>query len=443
MKKENIALLIVLVIALGYILYGYFSGPDMNVTVEITEEGFSPENLTVLRGATITWVNKGERLHWPASNYHPLHNYYPEKGGCIGSTFDACKGLAKGESFSFKLNQLGKWPVHDHLYPGLTMMVEVVEDEEDAVKTSFDLKSMTPEKLRTLDYGVQLAFVKEIAASDPASSWEFLKKTFMVDGQVVGNAHEFSHIIGNSLYKKFGLKGVRSCDTTFAYGCMHGVTEAMLSKEGVEKVRYIEEECLKYFPPEINNNYSGCIHGMGHGLMTFEGGDYKKALVDCDRLSFAYRIFCYDGVFMENSTYPDQINFDKNDPWKLCKNLSATYFEPCAKYQSQIFLNSFQNSIEEVGVNCAAGPADVLRETCFQSLGYFIAQTSLGDPNKIFKECSRVKDEDGEATCVMGGAIETIFQRYGNWKASAQNLCSRLPQTKKDVCLSKLVGVVQ
>lgn len=84
-------------------------------TVEITSEGFSPNILTINAGDIVTFVNKDSELHRPASAQHPTHKVYPESGGCIGSTFDSCKNLGQGESWSFTFNQKGEWKYHDHL----------------------------------------------------------------------------------------------------------------------------------------------------------------------------------------------------------------------------------------------------------------------------------------------------------------------------------------
>jgi len=94
--------------------------PTTGNTVEITSSGFSPNTLTINAGVTVIFVNKDSRSHWPASAVHPTHTVYPETGGCIGSKFDACKGLTQGETFSFTFNQKGTWKYHDHLNPGLT-----------------------------------------------------------------------------------------------------------------------------------------------------------------------------------------------------------------------------------------------------------------------------------------------------------------------------------
>lgn len=92
--------------------------------IEITSSGFSPRLSTIGMGDTVVFVNKDAAPHWPASDIHPTHGVYPEKGGCIGSKFDACRGLAPEERYEFTFFQHGNWCFHDHLNPGLTGCVD-------------------------------------------------------------------------------------------------------------------------------------------------------------------------------------------------------------------------------------------------------------------------------------------------------------------------------
>ncbi len=94
-------------------------------TVIITAEGFTPRTITVNDGEDVTWINKDSQEHWPASAVHPLHNNYPEPGGCVGSKFDACKGLTTNGQFVFTFAQRGEWFYHDHLHPANTGSVIV------------------------------------------------------------------------------------------------------------------------------------------------------------------------------------------------------------------------------------------------------------------------------------------------------------------------------
>ena len=86
-------------------------------TVEITSSGFLPSTVEINKGDNVIFINKDSSNHWPASASHPTHTVYPESGGCIGSKFDACKGLKQGENWSFTFDQAGTWGYHDHLNP--------------------------------------------------------------------------------------------------------------------------------------------------------------------------------------------------------------------------------------------------------------------------------------------------------------------------------------
>ena len=97
-------------------------GPIEHI-VEITNEGFVPKNLEIKKGDKVIWINKMVTKSWPAGNFHPTHSNYPgssaTKCGTIEEkiTFDACRGLEKGESYSFVFNEVGSWGYHNHLQP--------------------------------------------------------------------------------------------------------------------------------------------------------------------------------------------------------------------------------------------------------------------------------------------------------------------------------------
>ncbi|MBI4043459.1 MAG: hypothetical protein HY393_01470 [Candidatus Diapherotrites archaeon] len=94
---------------------------SMSATVNITSNGYDPQSVTVKKGGTVTWVNTADSPNWPASAVHPTHEKYP--GSSIAkcntpeasTTFDACKELASGESYSFVFNEAGEWPYHNHV----------------------------------------------------------------------------------------------------------------------------------------------------------------------------------------------------------------------------------------------------------------------------------------------------------------------------------------
>lgn len=98
---------------------GQTSTPDKpdKKSIIYTDTGYSPSTLTIKKGETIIFKNISSKSMWPASAFHPSHNEYPTTGGCLGSTFDACKGVQPAASWSFKFDISGTWKYHDHLSP--------------------------------------------------------------------------------------------------------------------------------------------------------------------------------------------------------------------------------------------------------------------------------------------------------------------------------------
>lgn len=478
MRKNTTQFLALIFLAvLAVVFQSVFSGTAQahlqSFVVEIKDNGFHPDFLSVTEGANVIWINRGTNLHWPASNFHPTHTLYPEDGGCIGSKLDACRGLKNGEDFRFTFNKIGRWPMHDHLYPGLTMVVEVVKDEdaEDLPPESFFQKILhypravaselgsffkslfkrsnqqqslpSPESFRQLDYGEQKKFIADLSKSDPQKAWAYLKVAFIVNGQVTGNPHELAHVIGNMIYDKLGLKGIKICDNLFAYGCYHGVTEELLKKEGVNKIHETQEACVKLFPPSENQNITGCIHGMGHGLLTRAGLDLGPALNDCDRLDPSYRPYCYDGVFMEYASDVPKTSFNENDPWRLCLDLDQKYQYNCARYRAQLFLEIPGWDSLRAARACEKGPNTLFKDTCLESLGYFLTHNAQGNLDKIRHSCAALPGQEDRIFCTIGSAKEVIFQEYTDWLATSEALCRGLTGKWQNQCFENNKNMIK
>jgi len=421
----------------------YLLARDKNSTavkvISITDDGFVSEEIKVEKGTTIVFRNDGQKQHWPASNFHPTHTLYPEEGGCIGSKFDACRGLKTGEEYSFKFDVLGTWSVHDHIFPGLTMKIVVVErgdsiqEKDNVFKKITDIPS--PEELRNLDYSMQRTVIEKLVKDDPVYAWDYLKRAFVVNGEVMGNAHEFAHTIGNAIYKQMGLDGITNCDATFAYGCYHGVTEDLLNVEGANAVLKTQERCLEIYPTAANNLYTGCIHGMGHGLLTWEELNVGRALKDCDLLDKRYRNYCYDGVFMENGFLEPDKEFNPESFWNFCTELDVSYQYNCGRYQTQILLRVFKGDIKSIGRECSNAPSDVFKTTCAESLGYFISQKTNGKVEEVINLCRETSDDQIRNYCIIAAAKESIFQEYKNWRESSLALCQTLTGEWQSQCL--------
>lgn len=468
LNKKLIATAAIVLVLAGILIFSAVTSPqsaDLNpgpdVAIEVTDQAFVPDRIEITPGTTVIWENRGSSSHWPASNFHPTHTLYPSKGnGCIGSQFDACKGLAKGEKYSFRFEEVGRWGVHDHIYPGLTMVIEVKGGKSSSqslvnriilsfftsivtrvgslVSGSGDLTDAKVKNFRSLDDDIsaQSKIIQDISSRDPKTAWAFLKKAYVVGGNVEGNAHSFAHLIGRTIYQKFGLSGITICDETFAYGCYHGVSEKLLVDQGPQVVAEVQKECLQTLSPEKSFNYTGCLHGMGHGLLTWHAYQVSPALKDCNNLDKEYRNYCYDGVFMENANgSPNQL--DPKKPWSLCIGLDEEVHDSCARYQSIAFMEKLNQTFAQAAESCFSAPVASLTKPCLSSLGYYSAQMAKGDESKIVKTCSEIGLEEGRYQCLVSAATEVRFQKYSNWENTAESICQGLPSEWKEKCPKK------
>lgn len=89
-----------------------------DITITLTDDGFTPRDITVPPGTRVRFLNASKDEFWPASGIHPTHTLYPEKEStdCLGSSFDACDALAPGYFYDFTFYYEGRWPYHDHLH---------------------------------------------------------------------------------------------------------------------------------------------------------------------------------------------------------------------------------------------------------------------------------------------------------------------------------------
>lgn len=84
--------------------------------VSITDAGFSPKNITVKVGDSISWTNDDSANHTVSSDPHPAHTLYP---------FLNLGMIKPAETKSVVLEKAGKYTYHDHLNPSNTGSITV------------------------------------------------------------------------------------------------------------------------------------------------------------------------------------------------------------------------------------------------------------------------------------------------------------------------------
>lgn len=82
-------------------------GVTAKASVQYTNSGFSPKEITVKVGTIVTFTNQSDGGMWVASAPHPTHSIYPE--------LDQLKSVAKGGTYEFTFTKVGTWKYHNHL----------------------------------------------------------------------------------------------------------------------------------------------------------------------------------------------------------------------------------------------------------------------------------------------------------------------------------------
>ena len=94
-------------------------GAAQAVTITYTNEGFSPSTVTIKKGQSVTFVNKGTQEMWIGSDEHPTHTGYDgtNKDSHCASDYTGEKPLDQcgvGASYTFTFTKAGTWGYHNH-----------------------------------------------------------------------------------------------------------------------------------------------------------------------------------------------------------------------------------------------------------------------------------------------------------------------------------------
>jgi|CXWL01.1.fsa_nt_gi plastocyanin len=132
-SRKNVAGLLIGIVLVGTVLLGAWllmnklltqtsdTGGVKAVVVMYDSGGFSPSEVTVKQGGTVTFLqNNAEYEMWVASDDHLEHADYsgtPMEEHCpdvSGLKFDQC---GSGVSYSFTFQKTGAWGYHNHENP--------------------------------------------------------------------------------------------------------------------------------------------------------------------------------------------------------------------------------------------------------------------------------------------------------------------------------------
>lgn len=421
-----------------------------NYTISLKQDGFFPSHISVLKGTSIAWVNRDDQSHWPASDNHPTHTQYPSKEkGCFGSALDACKGLRKGESYSFTFDKVGTWGIHDHLFHSHTMTVKVYNNYLDLLKGKlselfnhrssskdvYTLSDVIEKCLQNQDRTKQILCYKEnlrgLIQSEGISQLmkkleEDFKKNDSAGSGGITRCHDIAHAIGQAgiSITKDPKTVLTQCSDLCTSGCYHGAVE-----------QYVQHTSSDTFLANLNNLCSSeaCFHGLGHGLASIAQFDLQKSLQFCDRLdSENAKRNCGFGVFMElyepSSFNPIPLSIPEN-LLAFCSDLSGVYLNVCYRNIGNYELVRTRDIKKAFNI-CDKIPKDYGRD-CRLALGQATYFNSQGKAEYIISTCKNVLGDQFK-DCIdgslMSGVSSDPLARHGF------EICSQVDDSIKTHC---------
>ena len=442
-----------------FIFPGNVSAHSEVAVIEMVPDGFIPSRKTIDVNSSVIFINKDGKSRWPASNIHPTHEVYPE--------FDPKKPIKPGESWVFKPKRVGEWKFHDHLFPHMRGVLTVIDengsetkDQDIKVKPAlntiivklkdgignllaklkglFIFKNISKppvggqtklpdkENFKKLSYDDQTRELKEIAQSNSASAWNFVKDVFKGEGGSSGNIHDLAHLSGLLIYEKNGFEGIKDCSTNFSFGCYHGFLDKAFSKN-LDHLLDAQNACLN-LGPDGSGPVASCIHGIGHGVASYYStSDLKKALTSCRQLTTG-REYCFDGVFMEFVRSAPISFYKQEDPLYPCSQLEKefgyTYSSTCGRNQPSLLMSRFKMGFDEVIGICLSSSSKPFKESCFDALGFSLA--SKGDVNQIISGCQKMEIPEYVNKCAKAAAGELVFQEILGWAEKSKEVCNAL-----------------
>ncbi len=248
--------------------------------------------------------------------------------------------------------------------------------------------------------------------------------------------HLLGHEIGDLLYTQEGIEGMGICTHEFRNACSHTMVIGALLEFGEGALPRIRDACFN--APGGSGAYAMCFHGLGHGVLAFNGYEMKKTVALCDKLGTPEyedreAIECFGGAIMEiigggghdpeNWQLRRDEYLDPEEPFGLCaSDIVPGEFKPiCYIYMTPF---AFEASGADMGNPgpaaykktfewCAEIPASEIenRGACFGGVGKELIGFAIGrnfaldvpPENQLatmYEWCMLAGPQDGKEQCV-------------------------------------------
>ncbi len=278
----------------------------------------------------------------------------------------------------------------------------------------------------------QLSGIIRARGVDAAQAF-FLKHFFSYSDN---HRHYLGHLIGEHIYKTYGMDGISRCYSSMEFGCIHGFLLTGYMDRGDPFLDAVISRCSQDLP-------EGCMHGLGHAFLLIRGydiADVRSSIDACLALStqLPYRQQCIQGVYMEyndrflvdgslsaNSFKPRA--YDPDNPYAPCDTEPAQ-LQPICYRELVLYWSNISTLNPELMADLCNGLSGENRYECYWSLGGLVA----GDSKEIespLVECLQFAPKDLSA-CLKGAVLSVAFQS----QRPRSEFCAPLPAAVAKEC---------
>ena len=446
---------VVVIFAFVFVIAGgvYFLGNNKAQkfhSIELRENGFTPSEVTISLGETVTFTNKTDKPFWPASDLHPTHGIYPD--------FDPGEPVQAGQSWSFKFTKSGTWNFHDHLNPLYIGVVTVGNVQKISCKLGDKSIECWQELLNeTLD------------KDGLPATFDLIADLYVKEPLFASECHSFVHEIGKFAFKKFSSEEgfeLNSKTSYCGYGFYHGFMETLLQATG--DVNKAEEFCKyvgKKLAGETTDGEGACYHGIGHGAV--DGSDERswgdpQAMIDpglrlCvlvskgDNSKYGKLYRCVTGAYnsIEILSHDPRYKLGKfeKDPFSLCLTQKEEYKEGCYTNMLPAILILTNNDLlkSQKYIDGINENSYEIRKPVTSGLWVEFIRMNLTNINQDITNginmCRQVV-EPLQLSCFYG--LAEGFMKYGDPKdaySKGLSFCARgeLKEKERDMCYNSIL----
>lgn len=345
--------------------------------------------------------------------------------------------------------------------------------------TSNNFKELGDIENRNADFAEVSKFFVELAKEKGARySFQALKVAKL--GNNI-DLHLLGHSVGDILYKQEGVNGITICDNDFRNACSHAVVIGIFNDKGEAALKEVSDVCRK--APGGTGAYTMCFHGLGHGILAYEGYDMEKASVICQKTgtreyNYTESSQCISGMVMEiigGGFHDRQIwesqrvkYLNKDKPLALCESdfipkdskflcydyLTPYLFEAVGANMGQPTSSDFKKAFKLCDLIPKSNTS--YRDACFGGFGKEfdglvqgrdIRQGSINNLSdtqlkQIYDWCLLAPHKEGVSSCVVH-ALGSLYWGGENERRVSIQFCELIPDLSyQKSCFSSLVGAV-